>query len=155
MTMNDDSPNIFADDWRECLAAHYMHVIRTEDHVTRPTLTQILHDAGFNDGELNELQVRATIRAEDMPDGFVPDMDILDAHHDHAHEHNEAHPEEASHIFPTAVAPEEAFEAEEEDILTTYDELLEGVNNNEDEAITKPQPDEQKPDSNASQLSLF
>ncbi len=71
------SQNVFAEEWRDCLRAHYMHVVRTEDHVTLPTLTMVMHQAGFNDSELAELRVRATLRVEQVADDFVPELDVL------------------------------------------------------------------------------
>jgi hypothetical protein len=71
--------SIFADEWRDCLREHYMYVIREQDNVTRPTLTKVMLEAGFSDEELAELRVRATIRADEMPEDFVPDMDVLEA----------------------------------------------------------------------------
>jgi hypothetical protein len=37
----------------------------------------VMHEVGFSDVELAELEVRATMRAEDAPDDFVPNLDIL------------------------------------------------------------------------------
>lgn len=72
------SDNIFADDWRECLRAHYMHVIRTGDRVTEPTLRGVMQEAGFGETELAELRVLATLRVEDAPEDFVPDLHTLE-----------------------------------------------------------------------------
>jgi hypothetical protein len=69
--------NIFTDDWRDCLRAHYSHVVRTEDHVTEPSLHKVMNAAGFSESELAEMRVRATMRADEMPGGFEPDLDIL------------------------------------------------------------------------------
>jgi hypothetical protein len=70
--------SIFADEWRECLRAHYTTVIRNDDHLTERTLRGVMiHEAGFTEAELKELQVRATMRVEDAPTDFVPDLDIL------------------------------------------------------------------------------
>ncbi len=44
--------DIFFDEWRDCLKAHYLYVVRTEDHVTEPTLRGILLDAGITEGEI-------------------------------------------------------------------------------------------------------
>ncbi len=70
--------SIFADEWRDCLREHYMYVIREHDEVTRPTLTKVMIEAGFTDSELAELRVRATMRADEMPENFVPDLDVLE-----------------------------------------------------------------------------
>ncbi len=71
------SQNIFADEWRDCLRAHYMSVIRNRDHVTEPSLTIVMHQAGFDDSELAELRVRATMHVDDVSEDFVPDLDVL------------------------------------------------------------------------------
>ena len=69
--------NIFEAEWRECLEAHYMHVIRNRDKVTEPSLTVVMHQAGFNDSELAELRVRATMHMDDVDADFVPDLEVL------------------------------------------------------------------------------
>ncbi len=71
------SENVFADEWRACLRAHYMHVVRSGDHVTEPTLRVVMHSAGFSDDELAELRVRATLHVDDVGTDFVPDLDVL------------------------------------------------------------------------------
>jgi hypothetical protein len=69
--------NIFEAEWRECLEAHYMYVIRSRDKVTEPSLTHVMHQAGFNDSELAQLRVRATMHIDDAGADFVPDLDVL------------------------------------------------------------------------------
>ncbi len=69
--------SIFDDEWRACLREQYMYVIRTQDKVTERTLIKVMHQVGFGEDELAELRVQATMRVEDMPDDFVPDMDVL------------------------------------------------------------------------------
>lgn len=71
--------NIFADEWRDCLRAHYMHVIRAGDQTTEPTLRVVMHDAGFTDDELALLRVQATMHVDDVGADFVPDLHALDA----------------------------------------------------------------------------
>lgn len=79
------SENIFAEDWVACLEAHYMHVIRINDKVTEPSLSIVMHSAGFTDAQLAELRVRATMHVDQVGADFVPDLGVLDTH-DHAHE---------------------------------------------------------------------
>lgn len=69
--------SIFAEEWRACLREQYKHVIRTNDPITRASLITVLHEVGFGDDELRQLEVEATIRADDMPDDFTPDLNIL------------------------------------------------------------------------------
>jgi len=98
------SENVFANEWVECLEAHYMHVIRTKDKVTEPSLSIVMHSAGFSDAQLAELRVRATMHIDDVGADFVPDLEVLDAHN---HEH--AAPEVAeTHIYniPIDIVPD-------------------------------------------------
>ena len=69
--------NIFADEWHQCLEAHYMHVVRNNDRVTQPSLTLVMHQAGFSDSELAELRVRATMHIDEVSEDFVPDLQAL------------------------------------------------------------------------------
>ncbi len=68
--MKRESP--FADEWRRCLREHYQYIIREQDRVTERSLLTVLHEVGFADSELAELRVLATMRAEDMPDDYLP-----------------------------------------------------------------------------------
>src|SRR4029078_7222319 len=96
MNMAED---IFADDWVECLEAHYMHVIRINDKVTEPSLSIVMHSAGVSDAQLAELRVRATMHVDAVDKDFVPDLEVLDAHD---HQHNEAEAAEA-HVYSIPV----------------------------------------------------
>ena len=114
------SENIFADEWIECLEAHYMHVIRINDKVTEPSLSIVMQDAGFSDAQLAELRVRATMHVDQVGADFVPDLNVLEAH-DHSHDEAKAAeapiynipidiapvPAEAAEVIPPAL-PEEA-----------------------------------------------
>ena len=68
--------SIFSDDWRDCLRAHYMHVIRTDDKGTEVTLRAVMREAGFTADELKALYVEATMHVDDVPPDFIPDMDF-------------------------------------------------------------------------------
>ena len=69
--------SIFADEWRDCLKAHYSYVVREQDVRTERTLRGVMHNVGFTEEELNELRVRATMHVDDVGAEFVPDLDIL------------------------------------------------------------------------------
>jgi hypothetical protein len=71
--------NIFADDWRLTLRAHYIEVIRKQDTLTERTLENVMYEIGFTDADLQELRVyaKATVRAEDMGDDFTPDAELV------------------------------------------------------------------------------
>ncbi len=53
-----DKRSIFFDEWQDCLRAHYVHVLRTSDSVTEPTLRHVLHQTGITDEELAALQAQ-------------------------------------------------------------------------------------------------
>ena len=69
--------SIFADEWRECLQAQYQYVVRNNDQITLKSLVPVMLDVGFREDELREFAFQATLRAEDVADDFVPDMDIM------------------------------------------------------------------------------
>lgn len=69
--------SIFADDWRDCLRSHYQAVVRRNDQLTLKTLVGVMHEVGFNDDELRDLEFNATLRTEDVADDYVPDMEIM------------------------------------------------------------------------------
>lgn len=66
--------SVFTEEWRRCLKEHYKTVVRNGDKLTERTLVPVLHRVGFTDDELRQLYVEATMRADDMPDDFVPEM---------------------------------------------------------------------------------
>ncbi|PJF21239.1 MAG: hypothetical protein CUN56_12090 [Phototrophicales bacterium] len=69
--------SIFSDEWRRCLREQYKHVIRNQDNITKASLTVVLNQLGFGEDELKQLELEATIRTEDTPDDFKPNLDIL------------------------------------------------------------------------------
>jgi hypothetical protein len=69
--------SIFSEDWRNCLSEQYRSVIRQGDGKTQISLANVLHELGFTEDDLARLRVEATMRAEDMPADFVPDLEIL------------------------------------------------------------------------------
>ena len=142
------SENVFADDWHECLQAHYMHVIRTRDKVTEPSLTVVMHNAGFNDSELAELRVCATLHVDDVGADFVPDLNILNA----------APPPDEPRIFPVAVdlvpEPEAPLMLTDDDLLTGETEIDEPETEPPVDESVQAVPEDDEPDE-PQQLSLF
>lgn len=72
-----DPQNPFADEWRDCLREHYKYVVRHDSRVTLESLRQVLLGGErplFYEDELRALYVEATIRADEMPDDFVPEL---------------------------------------------------------------------------------
>lgn len=70
--------SIFNDEWRKCLREHYQDVIRRNDKVTLPSLRNVLLRVGFTTDELKDLYMRATMHADDLPEGFMPDLSALE-----------------------------------------------------------------------------
>lgn len=135
--------SVFKDEWRECLRAHYMDVCRRDDQRTLKSLVRVMHDTGFTDDELAELRVRATMRADEMPDDFVPDMRVFQVNADLSF---------VQEAIPTPdTLPQDLFLGE----LAVYDDRPETV---EEEVIEEGSDlsEEVKPDPDApQQLSLF
>ena len=80
-----DTRSIFYDEWRACLHAHYLHVIRTGDVVTEPTLRHVLVQAGLNPEEVTTLQTDTLIETEVEPveaaafaEDVVSEEEVLD-----------------------------------------------------------------------------
>lgn len=76
--------NIFAGEWRDCLRAHYINVIRTDPNLRNHESVKkaFLRPNGdrppiFSESELHQLYLEATMRAEDMPDDFIPPAELL------------------------------------------------------------------------------
>lgn len=67
--------SIFYEDWRACLRAHYIHVIRTRDTVTEPTLRNILLSVGFSEAEINEMAIHARMRDTDAAPEDLPGLE--------------------------------------------------------------------------------
>lgn len=139
--------NIFADEWRECLRAHYVHVIRTNDRVTEPSLTVVMGQAGFDASELAELRVRATMHMDAVGEDFVPNLDVLDAVAE-ARVIAVAVPEPA----PTPDAPPAETELPVEALIEAIEEAAA-----ESEALDEPPPLESPPEEPDApqQLTLF
>lgn len=60
--------SIFFNDWQACLRAHYVHVIRTDDAVTEPTLRHVLLQTGLTDTDLDAIANEARGLGELPPD---------------------------------------------------------------------------------------
>jgi len=149
--------NIFADEWLECLEAHYMHVIRINDKVTEPSLSIVMHSAGFSDAQLAELRVRATMHVDDVGADFVPDLDILEAH-DHQHDIPES---VEVHVYNIPIevvpAPIEVPSTIELEVVSQNDNLAEAELEPQtlaDESPVEQEPEQEDPDE-PQQLSLF
>lgn len=133
----------FSDDWRDCLRAHFTYTVRMQDVRTEHTLTAVMQEIGFAEAEMRELRVLATLRAEDMPPDFVPDLEALAV---------QAPPEAARVFAAVALAPEaEAVRMadEAEALLPEGETVLDEAEPAADEPPAPPAPD------GPTQLSLF
>ena len=73
-----DNRSVFYEEWRRSLREQYKHVARNDDRVTLSSLTKVMLGVGFRESELAQLRVEATMRVDDVADGFRADMQILD-----------------------------------------------------------------------------
>lgn len=74
--MNRQSP--FADEWRNCLREHYKQTVRENDRATLTTLNGVMANVGFREDDLRQLVLEATMRVEDLSDGALPPIDLLE-----------------------------------------------------------------------------
>jgi hypothetical protein len=69
--------NVFGDEWRECLREHFKYVVQHDTRTTLESLRVALLQGDppvFTEDELRDLYIEATLRAEDLPDDFVPEV---------------------------------------------------------------------------------
>jgi hypothetical protein len=69
------SKSIFYENWRDCLRAHYMHVIKQGDQVTEPTLHNVLLSVGFTETEIKEMAITAKMRDTDATPDDLPTLE--------------------------------------------------------------------------------
>ncbi|MBL8117423.1 MAG: hypothetical protein J0L63_03895 [Anaerolineae bacterium] len=145
------SENVFEAEWRACLEAHYVYVVRNHDTVTEPSLTLVMKNAHFTDAELAELRVRATMHVDDVGADFVPDLDVLEAEVGHALEvMPEANEAGEPRIFAVgADVTAEADIAHEDEAAASDDE--DAAEADETDATADEHDDPDRPQ----QLSLF
>jgi hypothetical protein len=63
--------SIFFDEWQACLRSHYIHVIRTNDTVTEPTLRAVLLQSGLTEDDLRLLYDEALALGPADPDAGI------------------------------------------------------------------------------------
>ena len=135
-------------DWSSCPGngAFARAHVRRDDQRTLKSLLRVMHDTGFSDAELAELRVRATMRVEDVPEDFVPDMNIFQVNADVA---------PSPDIAPQ---PDTPHDIEDEIVDRVQDEILETIEPAEEDfqndAPKEMEAEEEDPDA-PQQLSLF
>ena len=161
--------SVFFEEWIKSLREQYKYVIRNNDQVTLPSLTKVLLDVGFGEGELANLRVEATMHIDDVGADYVPDMNILNtvamggAHpaectcpdcvpideslfDDEGQPLTDIDPEKATtetgHLFPVAdleISPEASDDGLEDEPAQTFEDTLA----EETEAIEEATDDEE------------
>lgn len=153
--------SIFSDEWRDCLRAHYTHIVRNGDHGTEKTLRGVMHEVGFGEDELRQLYVMATAHVDAVGADFVPDMDIFDAT-----DAAEPAPVMVAVAMLEAAAPadepmvvEDVIELVDESVLEAEAEVdaeAEAADAEVDDAVEAVDEDDAPPDDpDVTQLSLF
>lgn len=125
--------SIFSADWRNCLVAHYTHVIRADDKRTERSLRGVMHNVGFSDDDLKQIIIAATAHVDDVGADFVPDLSLLGP---------EPEP-------PVMIAvPQEFIEAAVVEAALEQDEAADAEAGEDEDPAPAPDP-------NITQLSLF
>ncbi len=70
--------SVFDDEWRDCLREQFKHTIRQANHKNIASLRGVMNQVGFGEDELRQLELIATMHIDDVPDDFIPNLDILD-----------------------------------------------------------------------------
>lgn len=171
--MANDS--IFADEWRECLQAQYQHVVRNNDQITLKSLVPVMLDVGFSEEDLRDFAFQATLRAEEVADDFVPDLEIMSGMQPAAKLDADAVPQlhSAPEVVSEIMPPEDlsgddlgmtleetlavvgATLAEETEPPTLEDSAASDADNEESEAAGEPPEPESQLPPGMQQLSLF
>ena len=55
----NSSGDIFHDEWRTCLQAHYHHVVSTGDSITEESLRHVLLRIGFTEDDIDAMKQTA------------------------------------------------------------------------------------------------
>jgi len=69
----------FADDRRDTLIAHFKLVMHSHDPSRRQAVIDLMETEGFSKAELSSLYIEATMRMDEVPDDFVPDITMIEA----------------------------------------------------------------------------
>lgn len=134
------SRSLFFDDWQDCLRAHYVHVVRTQDTLTQPTLRQVLLNTGLSEDDLRALEAYAL--DQPPPDPAAEDADRLPT--------EEAAP--YAEVEYDENQPLETVAAEDEEYLAEGDD----DNGYDDTATLDDSDDWDEPDdSGGAQLTMF
>jgi len=110
-----DQQSVFYEEWLRSLREQYKHVVRSQDHITLPSLTAVMQNVGFREAELAQLRIEATMHVDDVGGDFVADQQILNKSAQAG-----AHPAEC--VCPQcAPVDESAFDAEGQPIAPDPD----------------------------------
>jgi hypothetical protein len=62
---NEASRSEFYEEWRICLREHYLHVVKSGDEITEPTLHSVLLETGFSEDEIADFYDEGLRRREE------------------------------------------------------------------------------------------
>jgi len=73
-----DIPSPFRDDWHDAQEAHFQYISRVGDAHQRAAARAAMAQAGYSEEEIAQLYVAATMHQDDLPDGFVADVEVIE-----------------------------------------------------------------------------
>ncbi len=144
------SPNIFAEDWQDCLHAHYLYVLHANDVSNEASLRLVLRQVGFDDATLDSVRDEIQAGVEVAP----PDMELEIAEVESV----DQTPNAPADVVPADVEMSIADEASAVQDITadlgsgSTDAVVEGASASAAEELPEPPPDD---DVKPMQLSLF
>lgn len=151
-----DQGSVFHQEWLRSLREQYKHVARSGDTVTLPSLTEVMQGVGFGEDELRQLKIEATMRADELPQGFQPDLDILSQPEPTPDQDEDEQPAAAEAPEPT-VYPAVDMSAldDESESLTFEDSLARDAHASDAEPDDDPIDEQADDPDDPQQISLF
>jgi len=77
--MKSSLQNPFADEWRECLLAHYRYILQRQEHKVEVTLRQLLTSVGVPDERLIALGAPVPEQAPEEPAQAAAPEQVLES----------------------------------------------------------------------------
>jgi hypothetical protein len=110
--------NIFEDDWRDCLRAHYFHVIAERDVNNERSLVTVLLQTGFTEDDIAALRSAAIAEygwESETPEAPATEADaaLVESAEAVAEEAGEVEPENTADAVPPGSGSDSAYSGED------------------------------------------
>lgn len=69
--------SVFESEWRKCQRENLRHAAQSNDTVALPTIKERMKSLGFDDEEINQIYLEATMRSDEVSKDWKPDQSFL------------------------------------------------------------------------------